>query len=97
MRYNRLLTPGQVGIQHIDGPGIQTYGNVIYGQRRPKSNNALTSWAGYPIGTVRDNRYHWTNEDGYRPSPYFAVGSLTTYGNRFDRDLDPRKLRVRLN
>jgi hypothetical protein len=97
VRYNKLLTPGQVGIQHHDGPGIQTYGNVIYGQRRDGNNNPITSWGGYPIGTVRDNRYYWVNQDGYKPSPYFHVGDLDVYGNRRDSSIDPDKLKVRLN
>ena len=97
VRYNTLLTPGQVGIQHHDGPGIQTYGNVIYGQRRPQNNNPITSWGGNPSGVVRDNRYYWVNDDGYHPSPYFAVGSLSVYGNRRDSGINPDRLRVRLN
>jgi hypothetical protein len=94
VRRNTFLTPGQVGIQHIDGQNIQTYENVIYGERRPLNNNPLTSYAGNPRGVVRDNRFNWTNENGYQPSPYLAYGSLVQSGNRFDASLDPATLRV---
>ena len=98
VRDNTLLTPGQVGIQHVDGPGLQTYANVIYGEPRPLNNNPLTSWAGNPAGSVRDNRYWWTNEDGTQPSPYLGdFGSLTVTGNRPDSGVDPATLRVALD
>jgi hypothetical protein len=97
VRRNSLLTPGQVGIQHIDGPGIQTYGNVIYAVKRVNNNNPMTSWEGNPRGTVRDNRYCWTNNDGSQPSPWFsAYGSLTVTNNTRDCSIDPSGLRVPL-
>lgn len=96
-RRNTLLTPGQVGLQHIDGPNIQTYENVIYGERRPKNNNPMTSWEGNPRGVVRDNRYRWINEDGSEPSPWFSgYGSLQVTNNIRDTSLDPESLRVTL-
>ena len=95
VRQNTLLTPGQVGIQHIDGPGIQTYDNVIYGERRAQNNNPITSWEGNPRGVVHDNRYRWFNEDGYEPAPWFHSGSaLTVTGNVRDTTLDPDTLRI---
>jgi uncharacterized protein YkwD len=95
VRNNTLLTPGQVGIQHIDGPGLQTYGNVIYGQKRPGNNNPMTSWEGNPRGVVRDNRYLWTNDDLSQPTPWFSgYGSLSVSNNVKDATLDPKALEV---
>jgi hypothetical protein len=97
VRRNTLLTPGQVGIQHIDGPGIQTYDNVIYGERRARNNNPVTSWDGNPRGTVRNNRYYWTNQDGTLPSPWFHSGSgLTVTNNVRDSSIVPANLVVSL-
>jgi hypothetical protein len=99
VRRNRLLTPGQVGIQHIDGPGIQTYGNIIYATKRGGNNNPLTSWEGSPRGTVRDNRYCWTNADGSQPSPWLHPGGsgLTLTNNVRDCSLEAASLRVSLS
>jgi hypothetical protein len=94
VRRNSFLTPGQVGIQHIDGTYIQTYENVIIGERRPLNNNPLTSYSGNPRGIVRDNRYNWINENGTRPSPYLAYGTLVQSGNVSDPSLDPAAYRV---
>jgi hypothetical protein len=97
VRNNTLLTPGQVGIQHIDGAGIQTYGNVIYGQQRSLNNNPITSWEGFPSGVVRDNRYEWTNANGSHPSPWFHPGSsLSVSNNVRDTSLNPADLVVTL-
>jgi hypothetical protein len=98
VRNNTLLTPGQVGIQHIDGRGIQTYGNVIYGERRRQNNNPITSWEGNPSGIVRDNRYYWTNENGGLPTPWFHSGSaLTVTNNLRDASINPANLVVTFN
>lgn len=95
VRYNTFLTPGQVGIQHIDGPGLQTYGNRIYGERRPKNNNPISSWEGTPRGIVRDNRYEWMNSDGRRPGPWFHPDSrLTVRDNVFDTSLTRASMRI---
>ena len=97
VRDNTLLTPGQVGIQLIDGPGLQVYNNVIYGQQRRQNNNPMTSWEGDPRGVVRDNRYYWVNEDGSTPSPWFsAYGSLTVSGNVRDSSISPTSLKITL-
>ena len=95
VRRNKLLTPGQVGIQHIDGPGIQTYDNVVFAVKRSGNNNPMTSWEGNPRGTVRDNRYCWTNSDGSQASPWFdQYGSLTVTNNVRDCSIDASALRV---
>lgn len=97
VRRNTLLTPGQVGIQHIDGPGIQTYDNVIYGERHPKSNNPMTSWEGTPVASVHDNRYYWLSPSGSLVSPWFGGGvnpQVTATNNVQDASIDPASLRV---
>jgi hypothetical protein len=89
VRRNQLLTPGQVGIQVIDGPGLQVYENVVIGERRRQNNNPITSWEGTPKGVVRDNRYRWVNENGSEPAPWFhsGGGGLTVSGNVRDASL----------
>ena len=96
VRRNTLLTPGQVGIQHIDGPGIQTYDNVIFGERRRYNNNPITSWEGNPKGVIRDNRYWWTNEDGSHPGPWMHQNpsGMVLSGNVADSSIDPATLQV---
>jgi hypothetical protein len=97
VRQNTLLTPGQVGIQHIDGPGIHTYENTIYGERRAGSNNSMTSWEGNPRGEVHHNRYRWFSADGGEPTPWFGMyGSLYVHDNLRDLSLTPDQLRVTL-
>lgn len=99
VRHNTLLTPGQVGIQHIDGPGLQTYGNIIYGQQRTGSNNPATSWEGSPVGVFHDNRYYWQSPNGTLVSPWFRGGvapNIDSYNNTQDASLDPANLIVTL-
>ena len=97
VRNNTFLTPGQLGIQHIDGPGLQTYGNVIYGEQRPGNNQPFGSWEGHPVGVVRDNRYWWTREDGTHPDGWFHPGSgMTAINNIADQNIDPASLVVTL-
>jgi hypothetical protein len=95
VRYNTLLTPGQVGIQHIDGPNIQTYQNTILGEKRANNNNPMTSWEGNPRGEVYNNTYYWTNNDDSHPSPWFdAYGSLNVHNNTSDPTLNATNLQV---
>lgn len=97
VRNNTFLTPGQVGINHIDGPNIQTLNNIIYGEKRPDNNNAMTSWMGNPRGVVKDNRYYWTNNDGTHPSIWFSgYGSMVLTNNVMDPSIDPNTLRITL-
>lgn len=95
VRNNTFLTPGQVGIQLIDGPGLQVYGNVIYGEKRPQNNNPMTSWEGQPIAVVKDNRYYWVNDNGSLPSPWwYGGGSITASNNVRDSSISPTSLRI---
>lgn len=91
VRRNTFLTPGQVGIQHIDGSGLQSYENIIYGQQRVQNNNPMTTWEGTPFGTSHDNTYYWTNMDGSHPDPWnHPTGfGLVFSNNTADPGLDP--------
>jgi hypothetical protein len=89
VRNNTLLTPGQVGLQHIDGSNIQTYGNIIYGQQRTQNNNPITTFSGNPSGSIHNNTYYWTNNDGSHPTPYNGAGTMTFYSNTQDPSLNP--------
>lgn len=97
VRANTFLTPGQVGIQIIDGPGLQVYGNTIYGERRPKNNNPMTTWEGQPKVSIHDNRWCWTNDTGSQATPWFYGGGTVT-GNVGAKDcaIDPATLRLTL-
>jgi hypothetical protein len=96
VRNNTLLTPGQVGLQHIDGPNIYTYGNTVLGEKRALNNNPMTSYAGNPSGEVYDNTYYWTNNDDSHPSPSFGAGTMSVHDNTSDPTLDPADLAVTL-
>jgi hypothetical protein len=99
VRRNTLLTPGQVGIQHIDGPGLQVYENIIYGQKHPQSNNPMTTWEGTPRGVNHHNRYYWFGKDGGLVQPWFAGGinpQIVASNNLQDASIDPISLRVEL-
>lgn len=96
VRNNTLLTPGQVGIQHIDGTGITTETNIVYGEKRPLNNNPITSWEGSPRGVIRDNRYCWTNNDGSQPAPWMHQNpsGMVLTNNVRDCSIDPATLRI---
>jgi hypothetical protein len=97
VRNNTFLNPGQVAIQHIDGEGIQTLGNVIFSEQHENANNPMTSWAGNPRGMVRDNRYCWTKPDGTMAAPWFGgYGQLVTANNVEDCSIDPAALTIAL-
>lgn len=95
VRNNTFLTPGQVGINLIDGPAIQVYGNTIYGQQRASNNNPMTSWAGNPVGVVHDNKYCWTNADGSQPTPWWGYGHVTETNDVKDCSIDPATLMIK--
>lgn len=96
VRRNTLLTPGQVGLQHIDGSGIQTLDNVVYGEKRAGNNNPITSWEGDPKGVIRGNRYYWTNADGSHPDPWMhrSPSGMVLTDNVEDPTIDPNALRI---
>lgn len=88
VRNNTLLTPGQVGIQIIDGPGIQVLDNIVVGEKRPGNNNPMTTWEGNPSGIAKGLRYSWENEDGSHPSPWkHSNNGMAFTGNVDDRTL----------
>jgi hypothetical protein len=97
VRHNTLLNPGQVGIQHIDGPGLQTHDNVIYAEPYGPNNNSITSWEGVPQGEVWNNRYRFIKSDGSEPAPWFhGQSQLNVHDNVYDTSLDPATLHVAL-
>lgn len=96
VRRNRLLNPGQVGIQHIDGPGLQTYENIIYAEPYGPNNNPMTTWEGTPLGVARDNRYRWFLSNGSEASPWQHANTMTFTNNIRDLSLTAAALRVTL-
>jgi hypothetical protein len=97
VRRNILLNPGQVGLQHIDGPNLQTYDNIIYAEPYSLNNVPMASWDGTPQGTVTNNRYRFLYGDGSASHPWWHSGSqLTVTGNIHDTTLTPGPLRIRL-
>jgi hypothetical protein len=95
VRNNHLLNTSQVSIQHIDGPGLQTYGNVVYSQPYALNNNPISSWEGTPQGEVHDNHYRFIKGDGTEPAPWFHSGSqLYVHDNVRDTTLNPEAMRV---
>jgi hypothetical protein len=89
VRYNTFLTPGQVGINHIDGPGLQTYENIVYAQQRPLNNNSIVSYLGNPSGSCHDNEYYWINNDGSTPDPWNGAGTMSYTSNVENASLNP--------
>jgi hypothetical protein len=96
LRENTFLTPGQVGIQIIDGPGLQVYNNIILAEKRVSNNNPMTTWEGVPKGEAHHNRYYWTNLDGSHPSPWKhgGGGGMNFHDNIEDPALKASDLRV---
>jgi hypothetical protein len=89
LRNNTLLTPGQVGIQIIDGPGLQVLNNIVFGEKRPGNNNPMTTWEGNPSGIATGQRYSWTNDDGSHPAPWkHSNNGMVFSGNTDDRTLN---------
>jgi hypothetical protein len=87
-RNNTLLTPGQVGLQIIDGPGLQVRDNIVVAEKRPGNNNPMTTWEGNPSGIATGQRYNWENEDGSHPSPWkHSNNGMVFSGNVDDRTL----------
>jgi len=106
-RYNKLLSPGQVGIGIASGIYISVIGNTVYGEKMPKSNVGMYVWNQYntPLESseITENRVRWYNQDG-EEGPYWngerAKGrDFTPKGeenNDWYADLDPKELEVTL-
>ena len=88
VRNNVLINPGQVGIQSIDGPNLKVYGNVVFGEARPLSNQPFSSWEGAPVAEVYDNTHRWYKPDGTQTSGWFHV-PVDFHDNIYDPTLDP--------
>jgi len=100
-RYNKLLSPGQVGIGIASGVGISLIGNTVYGEKRSNSNVGMYMWNQYdtPIGDIEisGNEVRWYSEDGSE-NPYWNGEDFTPKekNNNWHARLDPKKLRVNL-
>jgi hypothetical protein len=99
VRYNRLLTPGQVGIQLINGTGIRVYGNTIYAAPRSpltSPNVGMSSWEGSPNADVYENRVRWYRNDGSQNARWWGYGTIRESANDWSASIDPETLRVKL-
>jgi hypothetical protein len=95
VRNNVLINPGQVGIQCIDGPNLKVYGNVVYGEARPLSNQPFSSWEGRPEAEVYGNTHRWYKPDGTQTSSWFHV-PVDFHDNTYDPNLNPDEYRKEL-
>ena len=94
-RRNTLLTPGQVCIQIIDGPGLEVYDNIILAEQYALNNNPMTTWEGAPQGYARNNRYFMTKGDGSHPDPWkHGGGNMDFSANIEDSSLKASDLAV---
>ena len=99
VRYNRLLTPGQVGIQLINGTGIRVHGNTVYAAPRSpltSTNVGMSSWEGSPNADVYENRVRWYRNDGTQNPTWWGYGTIRELANDWSAAIDPETLRVRL-
>jgi hypothetical protein len=94
VRRNTLLSPGQVGIQLIDGPGIRVHENTVYGERNPRANVGMSSWEGRPLAEVYGNRVRWYKPDGSENPRWWGYGTVNEHDNDWHADIDPAALRV---
>ena len=103
-RYNKLLSPGQVGIEIASGVDIRVTGNTIYSHQIPKSNVGICVWnqTNTPFDNIEvsGNNVRWYNENGYENYYWsgedkgFIPKGLET--NNWHSDIDPETLRVKL-
>jgi hypothetical protein len=99
VRHNTLLTPGQVGIQLINGTGILVYGNTVYAAPRApltSPNVGMSSWDGSPNADVYDNRVRWYRNDGSENPRWWGYGTIRESGNDWHAAIDPNTLKVAL-
>lgn len=97
VRHNTFLTPGQVGIQIINGTGHKVYDNTVYsaprpGQRTP--NVGISSYAGNPSADVYGNRVRWYKNDGTENPYWWGAGSINAHDNDWHTNIDPATLHV---
>ncbi len=99
VRNNTLLTPGQVGIQLIDGIGHKVYGNTVYSAPRPGQtdpNVGMSSWDGDPVVELYNNRVRWYKNDGSENPYWWGFGTINAHDNDWHANIDPATLKVRL-
>ena len=98
--YNVLDTPGQVGIQIIDGTGQKVHDNTVYSAPRPgqvSPNVGMSSYAGSPVASVYNNRVLWYKNDGSQNPYWWGAGSISTSGNDWHASLNAASLAVDLS
>ena len=97
VRYNTLLTPGQVGIQIIDGIGHKVYNNIVYSAARPGKtdpNCGMTSYAGNPVAEVYNNQVRWYKNNGTENPYWWGAGTINDHDNDWHAPIDPATLHV---
>ena len=103
-RYNKLLSPGQVGIGIASGVDISVIGNTVYSHQIPKANVGIYVWnqSDTPLEKIEisRNNVRWYHENGYE-NPFWngEDSNLNPKGletNNWQADIDPEKLRVDL-
>jgi hypothetical protein len=98
--YNTLVTPGQVGIQIIDGTGHRVHDNVVYSATRPgqmSPNVGMSSYGGSPSAEVWNNRVLWYKNSGAQNPYWWGAGSINAHDNNWHAALDPSSLAVNLS
>jgi len=83
---NTLVTPGQVGIQIINGnPNV--HDNIVYAAPRPpltSPNVGMSTYGGSVSGAyVTNNRVYWRKNDGTENPYWWGAGTPTTSGNNW--------------
>jgi hypothetical protein len=98
--YNTLVTPGQVGIQIIDGTGHKVHDNIVYSATRPgqvSPNVGMSSYGGSPVASVYNNDVLWYKNDGSQNPYWWGAGSISVSGNNWHAALNPANLQVDLS
>jgi hypothetical protein len=98
--HNRLLSPGQVGIQMINGnPNV--HDNVLYAAPRSGTspNVGMSTYGGVVSGArVAGNHVYWRKNDGSENPKWWGAGTPTDGGGNVwsDHTIDPAALAVHL-
>jgi hypothetical protein len=99
--HNTLLSPGQVGIQLING-NANVHDNVLYAAPRPgltSPNVGMSTYGGSVSGArVAGNREFWRKNDGTQNPYWWGAGTPTDGGGNNWRDttINPTTLQVTL-
>jgi parallel beta-helix repeat protein len=97
VRHNTFLTPGQVGIQIINGTGHKVYDNTVYSAPRPgqrSPNVGMSSYAGNPSAEVWGNRIRWYRNDGSENPYWWGAGTINAHDNDWHASIEAATLHV---